>query len=457
MLIALHKARESGMQRDTKTLYRKVFYIGTPIILGSIAQNIIAFTDTAFLGRVGELQLGASAIGGIFYLAFVMLAFGFGIGAQIIMARRYGEGDFKGLGNTYTHAFFFLGLLAFLVFLLFRELAPWLLDRYLASEDVKNESLKFLNVRVYGFLFAYINITFRAFYIATGRTMIITWTTVIMTLVNVFLDYVLIFGKMGFPEMGIEGAALASVIAEGSTTLVASLYTLRLGNYRKYFLLQPARISFVRFASIFKVASPMMLTNFFSLFVWFIFFMIIEKLGQTELAVSQLVRSVYIILLLPVWGFSSATNTLVSYYIGRGHHQRIPKLVSRVALLSAASVLAVVALVQIAPGMILRIYTDQWYLIEATVPVLRVISGAAVFLGAAFTIFNGVSGTGRTGVALIIEMVSLVTYLGYAYLMAHWWNGSVAGVWSAEYLYAILLAVSSWLYLQFGNWRKAKV
>lgn len=445
------------MRRSTRLIYRKVMYIGLPIILGSIAQNIIVFTDTAFLGRVGEVQLGASAIGGIFYLAFVMLAFGFGIGAQIIMARRFGEGDLKGLGNTYSHAFFFLLLLSLLVFLLFREFSPWLLNHYLASDSVKEESLKFLKFRMYGFFFAYINVTFRAFYIAIGRTMIITWTTVIMTLVNVVLDYGLIFGRLGLPEMGIEGAALASVFAEISTTLVATLYTLKLGNYKRFFLLQPAKLSFSRFVPVFRIASPMMLTNFFSLFVWFFFFMIIEKLGETELAVSQLVRSVYIILLLPVWGFSSATNTMVSYYIGRGHRERVQGLVQRVALLSALSVAVVVCLVQLAPGMVLRIYTDQWHLIEGTIPVLRVISGAAVCLAAAFTLFNGVSGTGRTGVALIIEILTLSLYLGFAWIMAHEFNGTVAMVWSAEYLYAVLLATVSWLYLKYGNWRKAIV
>ncbi|HRZ42883.1 MAG TPA: MATE family efflux transporter [Bacteroidales bacterium] len=445
------------MKRSTRLIYRKVLYIGLPIVLGSVAQNIILFTDTAFLGRVGEIQLGASAIGGIFYLAFVMLAFGFGIGAQIIMARRFGEGDLKGLGNTYSHAFFFLLIFSGIVFLLFREFSPWLLNHYLASGAVKEESLKFLNYRMYGFFFAYINVTYRAFYIAIGRTMIITWTTVIMTMVNVVLDYGLIFGRLGLPEMGIEGAALASVIAEFSTTLVATLYTLKLGNFKRYFLLQPANLSFRRFVPVFRIASPMMLTNFFSLFVWFFFFMIIEKLGETELAVSQLVRSVYIILLLPVWGFSSATNTMVSYYIGRGRSERVRGLVQRVAVLSAMSVAVVVCLVQLAPSVVLRIYTDQWHLIQGTVPVLRVISGAAICLAVAFTLFNGVSGTGKTVIALVIEVLTLCLYLGFAWMMAHWFDGTVAMVWSAEYLYAVLLATISWLYLRYGNWRRAIV
>ena len=76
---------------DQKITYQKIWNIAWPIILGSVAQNIIAVTDTAFLGRVGEVALGASAIGGIFYLAITMLGWGFGIGTQIIVSRRFGE------------------------------------------------------------------------------------------------------------------------------------------------------------------------------------------------------------------------------------------------------------------------------------------------------------------------------------------------------------------------------
>ncbi|MBU1370212.1 MAG: MATE family efflux transporter, partial [Bacteroidetes bacterium] len=73
--------------------YKRIWSIAYPIILGSVAQNFINVTDTAFLGRVGEIALGASAIGGMFYLIFIMLGLGFGTGAQIIISRRFGEGN----------------------------------------------------------------------------------------------------------------------------------------------------------------------------------------------------------------------------------------------------------------------------------------------------------------------------------------------------------------------------
>ena len=75
----------------TSITYREILLIAYPIIIGSVAQNLLNITDTAFLGRVGPIALGAGAIGGVFYLVAAMLAWGFGIGTQIIIARRKGE------------------------------------------------------------------------------------------------------------------------------------------------------------------------------------------------------------------------------------------------------------------------------------------------------------------------------------------------------------------------------
>ena len=88
----------------TTIKYREIWKIAYPIILGSVVQNIISVTDTAFLGRVGEVELGASAIGGVFYLTLIMLGFGFSIGTQIIVARRLGENKHSEIGKIVEHS-----------------------------------------------------------------------------------------------------------------------------------------------------------------------------------------------------------------------------------------------------------------------------------------------------------------------------------------------------------------
>ena len=81
-------------------------------------EHMIGLTDTAYLGRVGEVELGASALAGVYYLVIYMLGFGFSVGAQVLMARRNGEGEYKRIGEVFTQGGLFLFLLAAVAFLL---------------------------------------------------------------------------------------------------------------------------------------------------------------------------------------------------------------------------------------------------------------------------------------------------------------------------------------------------
>ena len=120
--------------------YKRIWNIAFPIILGSIAQNIINVTDTAFLGRVGEIELGAAAIGGIFYIAFAMLGWGFGIGAQIIIARRLGENKTEKIGTTFEHSLYFLFFISILIFLFIKLISPLLINNILDSRLISEAS-----------------------------------------------------------------------------------------------------------------------------------------------------------------------------------------------------------------------------------------------------------------------------------------------------------------------------
>ena len=92
----------------TKYTYKQIWTIAYPILISLIMEQLIGMTDTAFLGRVGEIELGASAIAGVYYLAIFMMAFGFSIGAQILIARRNGEGNYKEIGPIFYQGVYFL-------------------------------------------------------------------------------------------------------------------------------------------------------------------------------------------------------------------------------------------------------------------------------------------------------------------------------------------------------------
>ena len=111
-------------------------------------EHMIGLTDTAYLGRVGEVELGASALAGVYYLVIYMLGFGFSVGAQVLMARRNGEGEYKRIGEVFTQGGLFLFLLAAVLFTASNLLTPYLLHRLRRGVSGDDELSGLAGVRV---------------------------------------------------------------------------------------------------------------------------------------------------------------------------------------------------------------------------------------------------------------------------------------------------------------------
>ena len=204
---------------------KEIWNVTYPIFLGLLAQNVINVTDTAFLGHVGEVALGAAAMGGLLYICIYTVAFGFSVGSQILIARRNGEGNYRSVGPVMWQGTVFSFVMAVVLLgVMYLSAAP-LVRMLITSDDIFHATYEFFTWRIWGFLFAFVNVMFRALYIGITQTKVLTMNAIVMAVINVFLDYVLVFGAWGFPEMGVRGAALASVIAEASSMLFFFIYT----------------------------------------------------------------------------------------------------------------------------------------------------------------------------------------------------------------------------------------
>ncbi len=437
----------------TDNTYKHIWRVAYPIIIGLVAQNLMVVIDTAFLGRLGEVTLGASAIGGIFYLSLVMLGAGFSVGTQIMIGRRNGEGKYRNIGRIFDHAIYFLLMLALLVFVLLTYVAPSFLNWFLSSEAVSEESLIFIKYRRFGIFFGFMNLGFHAFYVGITRTMLLSVSTTIMALVNIVLDYVLIFGHLGFPAMGIAGAALATNIAELVTFLFFVVYTWKSHHMFAYKLFRLWKPHQRLYQPLLKLAIPVMFQFFLSFAAWFVFFLIIEQIGETALAASNITRSVYMLLMIPVWGLSSATNTMVSNTIGQGKINEVLPLIKKILMISIASNLLIIQSTIFFPREIASFFTDNQGIIEATIPLLHVISLSLVVFSMTMIIFNGLSGTGKTLVALRIELFSIGIYLISAFVIAVGFKAPAEVVWFVEVIYFGIMGLLAFLYLRKGQWQ----
>lgn len=432
--------------------YTDIWKVSFPLIIGGMAQAVINVTDSAFLGRVSEVAMGASAISGLFFILLLMLGFGFGIGAQIIIARLDGEQKQNEIGGIVHQTLYFLLVLSLLLIAICLFTGKIVLSWFVQSPEVLEACIQYLNVRSFGFFFVFILIAFRSFYSGIADTKIISYTTIVMALANIILNYCLVFGNVGFPEMGIAGSALASTISEALAAIFMILYTIYIKDVEKFNILKSSAPDFKKFMEIFRLGSPIMLQMCASVTSWFIFFLIIEKMGQRELAVSNITRNVYMILMVPLLGFGSATNTLVSNLIGQGKKNEVIPLIKRIIVLSLILSVIIVGINAIYPYMTIYLFTNMPDVAEESVILIYVISGSLLLFSVSYMLLSGVSGTGSTLVTLIIEIFTVLFYLIATYYLAVEWKMSLAVVWGVEYIYFALMGGMAFLYLKYGNW-----
>lgn len=427
-----------------------------PLILGSLAHTVIGVTDTAFMGRIGEIELGAVAIGGIFIHVFTMAAVGLAIGAQIIIARLHGQKELGSIGPVFQDSIIMMTMAAVGTILFTLMGAGWFVYTFIDSQAIAASTLDYIHVRVWGFLPGFLFIGIKAMFMGSSYTKPVAYTSVWMAVVNLFLNWVFVFGNCGAPEMGLKGAALASVISEATTVFVAWYYV-KHKNLSAYDLVKGWAVRWEGIQRIVTLSLPMVFQFTISLTSWFTFFILIEGMGERPLAISNLCRSVYGIFMVPNLGLGQAVNTLVSKLIGEGKEDQVNKVIRRTMLLAVISSLAIVAVNYIVPEFSLSIFTDDSLLIKECLPVIDVISFAMFFFAIAIVAVSAVAGTGNTKMSMVIEIAALVFYLIFIYMAVHQWHWSLRMVWTAEIFYWVVLGGITLGYLWTGKWKGKEI
>lgn len=446
-----------SLTKGSSITNRTIWNIAYSIILGNLAQTIISITDTAFLGRLGEVELGASAMSGIYYYFFTTLAWGLAIGVQVIVARRFGEKNFTQIGRTLGHGLIFVIAFACVMFTILDVFSPVFLRQVITSDNIYRVSMEYLSVRSFGIFFASVNFMFRSFYIGISSTRSISYSTLLMAIVNILLDWALIFGTPFNEAMGVKGAALASVCAEISAMIFFISYTAWSNPIKGHRLFEGFKFDFSVLGGILKLSLPTMGQKFLSFGTWLIFFFMIESLGERPLAVTMVVRSLFMLFAIPAFAFGSTANTLTSRLIGEGRANEVLPTIWRVVRMSCLISAPIALLFMFFPTMCLSIYTDSPEILQAAVPIVYVVCVAvyAYCIGMAF--FEGISGTGHTQFALYLEVVVLLLYVSAIWFFAKGIEASLVWIWSSEVIYGVALATVSMLFMKYYKWGAKKV
>ncbi|WP_212005837.1 MATE family efflux transporter [Chitinophaga sp. HK235] len=432
---------------------RQIIKIAAPICLALIIPQFNHMTNTAFLGRLGELELAANGIAGIYYLVMYMIAYGLNNGMQVLIARRAGQRHYEGIGQVFSNGLQTGVFFALLAILLTLAAAPWFFSKNLHNPDILAAAISFIRIRIWGLPFLMMLSMANAFYIGSGHSRVLAITSLCQEVINIFFDYTLIFGKLGLPAMGLNGAATASIIAEVTGCSVAfSILFLKRYNIT-YSLFSYLRPSWQMIKNILNVSAPLIFQFLFSTGSWFIFFIFIEHLGERPLAVSNMLRSIFGFFGIFTWALAATCNTMVSNIIGQGKENLVFGVITRISVISLGCATVICILVNLFPYTLLHIYTNDASLIAAAIPSIRIITLSTLLMAIAAVVLSGVTGTGNTRMNLFTECLAVAGYLVYCDIVIERMRSPLHLAWGADFIYwAVIFGLSVW-YLKSGKWK----
>ena len=443
---------------NLSTSYKQILSLSVPIMLGSAAQNIIVLSDSIFLYHYDSVDFAASGLVGVFYLIIASIGYGFSRGGQIIIARRNGEQNYKGAGTDFQALFLFELALAVILFLFLQYGSATFFKLFVKDPNILQKCIEYIYPRSWGVFFSYLGVSLIAFYTGIARTKFIIYNTIVLIVVNIRLNDVFIFGKWGFEAQGIAGAAWASTIAEGVAFVVFVLYMIGDRAIQKYDLVSIHRLAVKDFVNMFKISIPIVFQSILGIGSWFLFFSFIENIGRQELEISNVLRTVYLILSIPCWGYSAGINTLVSGFIGHKKRQAVLPMIIKTTKLNLLTTLLIALPVVLFPEFFLYplFGKDDMSIILLAKPYMPILLAILTVFGIGGIVFNGLIGTGHTQTALRIQTIFTIGYIIYSYIMIKEYYFGLHWAWAAEIFYWVGITIMSVMFLRTKEWHFLK-
>ena len=295
--------------------YREVWLLAYPIVITMLSHTAMMFVDSAMVGRLGATELAAVGLAGI--LTWTLFSFfqGFLGSVNTFVAQRNGAGDRRGV-TTAAWQGIYLALGSYLVLLLINQFTGSVYALMKPSPEVQRLAGIYTQIRLYGGITAFISFGMASFLRGVGDTKTPMRIEIVANLVNLLLDYLLIFGKFGCPRLEVIGAAVATLIG-GAVAAICYLFVfLSRKSDRAFQTRSHFHIDFRDIRRMLRIGLPMGVHNLMDMGSFTVFTALIGRLGDVALAANNAAMTLISTSFMPLYGISVAATTLVGHYIG---------------------------------------------------------------------------------------------------------------------------------------------
>jgi multidrug resistance protein, MATE family len=442
-----------GRDLQVEASYKQILKTALPISFAILIPQINYVTNNIFLGHYTQTAIAVAGITGVYYLIFAAIGSGLNNGLQTLISRRAGENRPGEIGKLFNQAVLVGMVIAITGIILTWTVAPYVFSLFITEPDRLEQAVTFSKIRIWGLLFLYIFQMRNALLVGTNQSRLLVSGAIAEASANVIFDFLLIQGRWGFPEMGLNGAAVASIIAEFTGMFVIFMVIRSKGISKRFQLFKNFRPNRAILTSIWNMSFPLVFQHAISIMSWEYFFLLNNAHGEIALAISNVMRNLFGMGGVITWSLAATTNMMVSNIIGQGKQEQVWGLLNKFIRLSSGLTFILLVLVNLFPRAVLSIYgQDEAFMVQA-IPVLRIVSAAMLMHSVAVIFLFAVTGSGNTRVTLYVEIFAIIMYSIYVYLVLDKYFLPITYGWMSEWLYWICMFTPSYLYMRSGRWK----
>jgi MATE family multidrug resistance protein len=442
---------------------REVALVAYPLILGHLSFAIQTFINRLFLTWYSA-EAVAGAVTGLFAVwSLIALFTGTGEFLTTFIAQYFGAGRLERIGGAVWQGIYFsIGAGAFIALL--SPLAGPAFDLARHEPLLRRYEVEYAHALMLGSFPVILMATLSTFFAGRGETRVILYVNLLATLVNVVLDYVLIFGKAGFPELGVTGAALGTVVSQVAGAAVYLMLILGRANREKYGTLASYRLEPWLVARLVRFGMPTGLQYALEVSAFAVFMVIVGRIGTLELAASGIAFNLNMIVFFPMVGLAIGVSSLVGRYLGAEQPVLAERAVGSALRLSLVYMGLCGLLYVFGAPLLLAPYAAGAD--PATFPTVAAMATVLLRFVAFYSIFDmlnlihaaGLRGAGDTTYSMLLTFVlGWIVMLVPAGIGCLYLGRGVYFAWWMATLYVFLLGLLMRRRFRAGHWKSLRV
>ena len=403
--------------------------MAVPMMISMLVQALYNIVDSIFVSRICEDALTAVSMAFPWQNIVIAIAVGFGVGINALLSRALGQKNAERVNQVAINGLLLAGLSYLLVLVAGLIGIRAYMRTQTDIESIVNYGITYLNICILCSFGVFIEITFERFLQATGRTIYSMITQLAGALTNIILDPILIFGLLGFPKLGIAGAAWATVIGQCVGAVVAVTLN-HFKNPEVHLRLRHIRPNGRLMGEITAISIPSIIMSCISSLTCFVMNMILIAYSSTAVAVFGVYFKLQSFVFMPVFGLNNGMVPIIAYNYGAQKPDRIHKTI-RLGMAYAVAIMAVGLLVfQLIPKQLLLMFDASDAMLGIGAPALRIMSLAFVFAGVGIASSSACQAFGYSVYSMLISIArQIVVLIPAAYLLSL--TGVLRSIWFA--------------------------